>query len=234
LLLDDELPGLTYLKMLCEQLPEIEVVKAFNNPSLFIEESKKLDYDFCIIDIEMPEINGLQIANLLNGKPLIFATAYNEYALEAFDLNAFDYIRKPIKIERLNQAIEKVKKYISLSTTVTNKKYFQVNSNKGKILLFFDKIAFIETSTLDSRDKIVHFFDKEEFVLKNITFDKLVSVLPSNDFCRINKKELISIKTIKTFTLDEITSTILNKQGQFIKFYISEVYKKEFLLKVKI
>lgn len=69
LLLDDELPGLTYLKMLCEQIPDLEVVRAFDNPVKFLEEVKNLDFDFCILDIEMPEMNCLQIANLLNGKP---------------------------------------------------------------------------------------------------------------------------------------------------------------------
>jgi len=107
--LDDELKGLTYLKMLCQQLPDLEVVKVFNSPIKFINEVPKLDFDFCILDIEMPEMNGLQVANLLKGKPLIFATAYKEYAVEAFDLNAVDYIRKPIKIDRLKQAIDKVK-----------------------------------------------------------------------------------------------------------------------------
>lgn len=72
LLLDDELPGLTYLKMLCEQIPGLSVVKSFNDPSRFLEEFPSLEFDFCIIDIEMPQFNGLQIANLLQGKPVIF------------------------------------------------------------------------------------------------------------------------------------------------------------------
>ena len=94
LLLDDELPGLTYLKMLCEQIIDIEVVKTFNDPVLLLNEQSFLDYDFCIMDIEMPSMNGLQVANLLNGKPVIFTTAYKEYAVEAFDLNAIDYVQK--------------------------------------------------------------------------------------------------------------------------------------------
>ena len=57
-LLDDEIPGLTYLKLLCEQIPEIEIVKSFNDPLLFIKEQEKLAYDLCICDIEMPEMDG--------------------------------------------------------------------------------------------------------------------------------------------------------------------------------
>jgi DNA-binding LytR/AlgR family response regulator len=234
LLLDDELPGLTYLKMLCEQLPDVEVVKSFNNPILFLKEVQHLEFDFCVLDIEMPEMNGLQIANLLHGKPIIFVTAYSEYAVDAFDLNAIDYIRKPIKIDRLQQAILKVKKHIESKTDHFQKTFVQVNSNKGKVLIFFDKIAFIKTSETDSRDKVVKLFECEEFVLKNITFDKLIELLPRNEFCRINKKEIISIRAVQVFSFDEITSNIMLENGKNIKFSLSENYRNEFLQKIKI
>lgn len=234
MLLDDELPGLTYLKMLCEQLPDLEVVKAFDNPNNFLKEASKLDFDICILDIEMPEMNGLQIANLLSGKPIIFATAYKDYAAEAFDLNAIDYIRKPIKIDRLKQAVEKARKHLGSSTESNQKTYIQLNTNKGKAILFFDKIAYIKTSENDSRDKVARLFDGEEFVLKNITFDKLTELLPSTDFCRINKKEILSIKSVQVFSFDEITSSLTNEQGKSIKLSLSENYRNEFLQKVKI
>lgn len=234
MLLDDELPGLTYLKMLCEQLPDLEVVKAFNNPIVFINEASSLDFDFCILDIEMPEMNGLQIANLLNGKPVIFATAYKEFAAEAFDLNALDYIRKPIKIERLKQAVDKAKKHI-LSPTGQNKKTFiQLNTNKGKAILSFDKIAYIKTSENDSRDKVAKLFEGEEFVLKNITFDKLTELLPSTNFCRVNKKVILSLKAVQIFSFDEITTNLITDQGKNIKIILSENYRNEFIQKVKI
>jgi DNA-binding LytR/AlgR family response regulator len=234
LLLDDELPGLTYLKMLCEQIPDLEVVKAFNNPLVFIKEVSALDFDFCILDIEMPEMSGLQIANLLNGKPIIFATAYKDYAAEAFDLNAIDYIRKPITIDRLKQAVDKAKKHFGSSTEINQKTFIQLNTNKGKAILFFDKIAYIKTSENDSRDKVTQLFDGEEFVLKNITFDKLIEFLPPSVFCRINKKEIISIKAVQVFSFDEITTNLMNKQGKYLKLSLNENYRNEFLQKVKI
>lgn len=234
MLLDDELPGLTYMKMLCEQLPDLEVVKAFDNPNKFLIEAPNLDFDFCILDIEMPEMNGLQIANLLNGKPVIFATAYNEYAAEAFDLNALDYIRKPIKLERLKQAVDKAKKHLESSTKINPKTYIQLNTNKGKAILFFDKIAYIKTSENDSRDKVARLFEGEEFVLKNITFDKLTELLPTIEFCRLNKKEILSLKAVQVFSFDEIITNLINEQGKNIKLSLSESYKNEFLQKVKI
>lgn len=234
LLLDDELLGLTYLKMLCEQIPELEIVKAFDNPIAFLKETANLEFDLCIIDVEMPEMNGLQVANLLKGKPVIFATAYKDYAAEAFDLNAIDYIRKPIKLERLQQAVQKALHQIGNKEQPKEKPFFQLNTDKGKAIFFFDKIAYIKTSETDSRDKVAQLFNGEEFVLKNISFDKLLEVLPTADFCRINKKELVALKAVQVFSYDEITTNLTLSSGKNLKLILGENYRNDFLRKVEI
>jgi len=232
--LDDELPGLTYLKMLCEQLPELEVVKAFNSPCVFLNEISNLEFDLCILDIEMPEMNGLQVSNLLNGKPVIFATAYKDYAAEAFDLNAIDYIRKPIKLDRLKQAVQKAIYHIEKKEKTTEKPYILLNTDKGKAILYFDKIAYIKTSETDSRDKVARLFDGEEFVLKNISFEKLAKAFPFAEFCRINKKEILAIKAVQVFSYDEITTGLASESGKNLKLSLSETYRNEFLQKVRL
>ena len=230
LLLDDELPGLTYLKMLCEQIPGLEVVRAFNNPEIFIREIPDLEFDLCILDIEMPGMNGLQIANLLHGKPVIFVTAYRDYAADAFDLSAVDYIRKPVKKERLEQAVTKA---IALINSAKNPKNFiQLNTDKGKALLFFDQLCYIKTAETDSRDKIARLTDGGEFILKNISFERLAEMLPAGDFCRINKKELIALKIVRVFSFDEITTTLQGTSGKNLTLTLSEAYRKEFMQKV--
>jgi len=103
LLLDDELPALSYLKLLCEELPDVEVVKVFNDGSKFLEAIKTLDFNVCILDIQMPQYTGLEIAQHLHNKHIIFTTAYKEFAAEAFDLNAIDYLRKPLQKERFKK-----------------------------------------------------------------------------------------------------------------------------------
>lgn len=229
LILDDELPGLTYLKMLCEQIPEVEVIKAFNNPKLFLDEIHSLEFDACILDIEMGEINGLQIANILKDKAIIFVTAYKEYAAEAFDLDAVDYVRKPIQRDRLKQAIDK-----AIQRTEKNhqkKNFVQFNSEKGKVLLFFDQINYITIADSDSRDKIVYLNDGKNLILKNISFEKLLSLLPNDMYCRINKKEVIALKIIQYFSHDEIISTIL-QAGIPVRFFLTDTYRIEFMKKI--
>jgi len=232
LLLDDELPGLTYLKMLCEQLPDLEVVRAFNNPTVFLQEMPKLDFDLCILDIEMPEMNGLQIANLLKGKPVIFATAYKDFASEAFDLNAVDYIRKPITVERLQQAIRKAKHFLKIEKPQIEKKFIQLNTDKGRTLLFFDQLCYIKTSDVDSRDKIGLLSDGTSLTIKNISYEKLLEKLPRDLFCRINKKEVVAIHSVKVYSYDEITTDIADSNGKMLTLNLSEIYRDEFIRKV--
>jgi DNA-binding LytR/AlgR family response regulator len=229
LLLDDELPGLTYLKMLCEQIPEIEVVKAFNNPHLFLEEVVNIEFDLCILDIEMPGINGLEIAKLLNGKAIIFSTAYSEYAADAFDLDVIDYLRKPIKLERLQQAIQKAT--AKLNGQKSKKNYIQLNTDKGKTILFFDQLCYIKTSEIDSRDKIALLTNNSTLVLKNITFEKLITWLPTDQFCRVNKQELIALRVVQFFSHSDITTTLLRGNGQPLTLLLSEIYRTDFLSK---
>lgn len=233
LLLDDELPSLQYLKLLCQQIPDLEIVKSFNSPQDLLAELPTLDFDLLISDIEMPGLNGLELAEQLRGKPIIFITAYAEYAADAFDLQAVDYIRKPLKIERLKQAIQKLLS-IRGRKPIEEKNFVQLNTDQGKYLLYFDQIAYIQTSSLDSRDKIVRLVDQKEVTLKNISFDKLLEILPEMQFCRINKKEIISMNIISSFSHDEIKTNFNIGTDAPLTFNLSEIYKTAFIQKVSL
>ncbi len=230
LLLDDELPGLTYLKMLCEQIPGLAVVKSFNDPARFLEEFPSLDFELCIIDIEMPHFDGLQIANLLEGKLVIFATAYKQYAAEAFDLNAVDYIRKPVSLDRLKRAIDKVR--IQINAKQEPSKFFTCNTDKGKALIPIDQIAWIGTSVFDSRDKEAHLKDSTSLLLKNISFEILRKSLPERSFLRINKQELLNLSIVRFYSHDQITTNLNLENGKPLVLNLSDRYREDFIKKV--
>lgn len=232
LLLDDELPGLTYLKMLCEQIPELEIVKTFNNPEKLLADAVDLDFDLLISDIEMPGMDGLHLAELLQGKLVIFCTAYKEYAADAFNIDAVDYITKPVKLERLQKAISKAAERFEKPDA--GKKFIQLNTDKGKTLLYFNQIQYIKTALSDSRDKTVLLTDGSFVNLKNIKFDTLLKELPEADFCRVNKKEIIAVKAIKFFNHNEIVLHHLEESNKNATMILSETYRADFLKKVKI
>ena len=232
LLLDDELPGLTYLKMLCEQIPEVEIVKTFNNPEKLLSEIPNLDFDLLITDIEMPGIDGLHLANLVQHKMVVFCTAYKDYAADAFTIDAVDYIKNPVKLERLQKAI--LKSFERFNNVNNAKRFLQLNTDKGKSLLYFNQILHIKTALGDSRDKIVLLSDGSLLNLKNINFDTLLKELPETDFCRVNKKEIVAIKAIKFFNHNEITLNHPDKNEKNTTLFLSETYRADFLKKVKI
>lgn len=231
LLLDDELPGLAYLRLLCEQLAGVEVVKAFNDPVKLLQEHKTLNFDVCILDIEMPALSGISVAQMLKGKPVIFTTAYKEYAAEAFDLEAIDYIRKPVMKDRLEKAINKAIRF--LKERNKNPAYIQLNTDKGKAVIFFDQILHITTTEIDSRDKLVLLEDGQEITLKNIGFDKLLQSLPANDFCRINKKDIIAMKAVRFFSQDQIQTNLSYQSQKDLSLTLGENYRKDFLEKIR-
>lgn len=220
-ILDDELLAISYLKLLCDEL-NVEVVKAFNNPKVFLLEIDNIDCDLCILDIEMPGTNGLQVAELIKNKKIIFTTAYKEYAAEAFDLDVVDYVRKPIKKERLQQAFEKVEKLINEEQ---KNSFFEWNTNLGKTVIFTNEIVYIKTSEIDSRDKDIKLKNNSELILKNLSFKHLSELLPAKHFVQINKKEMINVQHIKIFSSSEIIMDSISSDGNPLKLNVSEVYR---------
>jgi DNA-binding LytR/AlgR family response regulator len=218
--------------MLCEQIPELEIVKTFNNPEKLLAEIPDLDFDLLISDIEMPGIDGLHLAEMIQDKLVIFCTAYKEYAADAFNIDVVDYITKPVKLERLQKAISKA--FERFHKPETAKKFMQLNTDKGKTLLYFNQIQYIKTAVSDSRDKMVLLTDGSFMNLKNVKFDTLLNELPDADFCRVNKKEIVAVKAIKFFNHNEIVLHHLDKNDKNSTLILSETYRSDFLKKVKI
>lgn len=223
-ILDDELLAISYLKLLCEQIEGIEVVKAFNNPKIFLQEIDDIDCDLCILDIEMQGMNGLQAAGLIKHKKIIFTTAYKEYAAEAFDLDVVDYVRKPIKKERLQQAFEKAQK---LTEQQTDQSFFEWNTNLGKSRILTADIVYIKTSEIDSRDKDVILKNNSDIILKNLSFKNLAELLPQKNFVQINKKEMVNTKYIQVFSASEIILDRSTTDGSPVKLVVSDVFRSQ-------
>lgn len=225
ILLDDELPALQYLQMLCSQLSEVEVVKSFNNPAKFLNELDGLDFDACVLDIRMPGSDGLQLAQKLEGKAIIFSTAYKEYAAEAFDLDAVDYLRKPYQLDRLEKAFTKARDW--LAARIPTESAFELNTSKGKARVKSEEIAFIEVAVNDRRDKEIAYRDGSRVLAKNITFDQLLLLLPTKRFCRINRKTIIAVDTIISYT-QQWVSCDSSEGGVPRRFPISVQYRADF------
>lgn len=230
LLLDDELPGLSYLKLLCEQISELEVVRAYNDPELFLKEFPTLEFDLCIFDIEMPGKTGIEMAKLMKGKSIIFTTAYKDYAADAFDLDAIDYVIKPIELQRLHKAV--VKAIQRRNSDGQPSAHLRINTDKGIALIDSAQLLYIRTSAIDSRDKTALMTNGTTLLLKNISFKQLSSLLPIEKFCQVNKKELISLATVQYISNDQITARIFYQSEKPLILNLGESYRNDFILKI--
>lgn len=118
ILVDDERLALMKLEFMLKEFQLIQIAATYTDPSQAIQEAPSINPDVIFIDIEMPEISGLQAAEVLQeacpNASIVFITAYNHYAVEAFEINALDYILKPVRHDRLQKTIQRLEEQMSL------------------------------------------------------------------------------------------------------------------------
>ncbi len=227
ILVDDELPMLAYLKTLCTQLPDVEVVKSYNNPLKVLADLDHLDFNTCVLDIYMPGIDGLQLAGKLAGKAVIFSTAHKEFGAEAYDLGAVDYLRKPYQPARLEMAFEKARSWL-LANQLRNAVPIEVNTDLGRAQIHAHDIAYVTVAENDRRDKIITLKDGRTHLAKNITFLQLIERLPDRGFCQINRKTVIALEAVAGYTAQSVTCT-LPGMGHSVVFPLTAQYRPDFL-----
>ena len=124
--IDDELPALKVVEAFCNKTDFINLEKIFNKPTEALKHLRKFPVDLLFLDINMPSVTGLELYKSVEQKTMvIFTTAYSEYAVEGFNLNAVDYLLKPFTFERFLQAANKVEEYYNFQ----NKKGKTLTSN---------------------------------------------------------------------------------------------------------
>lgn len=133
ILVDDEQLALDFLKRALKKVGDVTVIDTYTNPLLVKEAIHAMDVDVAFLDISLPEINGLELAEMLiEVKPelvIVFVTAYDEFAVRAFELNALDYLVKPVQFTRLKDTIERIKTRISVNKTVIEEEITPVKLN---------------------------------------------------------------------------------------------------------
>lgn len=122
IIVDDEKPSTAMLKKLLINSGKVDVVGCFHQSKHALEFLSKNDVDVAFLDIEIPDINGLELANCISEKnklknklAIVFVTAYTKYAVEAFRINALDYLLKPIRVERLNETLDRIIQQLNIS-----------------------------------------------------------------------------------------------------------------------
>jgi len=215
LIADDEAPARNKMQKMLEAYPDIEIAHVATNGLEAYEQIKQLKPDIVFLDIEMPGMTGIEVVNNFEDPEevpyIVFVTAYHDYAVHAFDLNAIDYITKPVNADRLQDALDKIRKtprgkFLSsfkqnlekVTEELEHSGSFQF-SNKLPVptsdrykLVDYNDIIYIE---IIERFTFIHTSDRVFTV--TYTLEHYEKKLPSKDFFRVNRSTIINLSKIQ-------------------------------------
>ncbi|WP_350285789.1 response regulator transcription factor [uncultured Croceitalea sp.] len=196
IIIDDERLARQEVKRALKPFAQFEVVGEASNAEDAKALISSLNVDVMFLDIHMPEKSGLQLLEELTMVPeVVFTTAYDQYAVKAFELNALDYLVKPLRQERFNKTIEKVKNRLSekdkdrTSVSIHQKVFVKDKEN-------FHLIQIQDIWLLESVQNYARIHHGTNTVLIKKSLNLLEEVLPSQQFFRINRKQIVNIDYI--------------------------------------
>ena len=230
LVVDDEPMARDVLRRYIEKLPALQLVGECSNAidALLFLQNHMVDLMF--LDIQMPELLGTEFVQSLRHPPkVIFTTAFKEYAVEGFNLDAIDYLLKPVRFERflkaVNKAFPKENKIQENEAAASEKKtgtdfiYLRVERKLVKIIL--SELLYVE-----SAGDYVKVITKEKLYMTRQTISSIEAMLSENEFTRIHRSYIVSLNKIKSFTNELVE---IGKQ----ELPIGKLYRTNFLKQVK-
>lgn len=218
--IDDELPALKLLENFCAQTSFISLQKTFNKPVEALKYLRNFPVDLLFIDINMPSISGVEFYKA-NGKNamVIFTTAYSEYAVEGFNLNAVDYLLKPFSFERFMQAVKKTQDYYNYTKKLVNEdQYIFIRADYSLVKIKLADIIYIES--LDDYLKL--YLKDQKPVIARLTMKAMLEKLPPAQFARVHRSYIVSFNYVESVRNKIITINA-------VEIPLSSSYEEAFL-----
>jgi DNA-binding LytR/AlgR family response regulator len=191
-IIDDEYLARQYIRDYIERLPFLDLVGDYNSPLLIMDELKSNAIDILFLDIQMPDITGIDFLKILNPQPyIILTTAYKEYALEGYEHNVIDYLLKPFSFDRFLKAINKVVDRVEKEQT--GRTFMTIRADRKLYKINYDDLIYIE-----GQRAYVTFHTTQKKITALISMKELEEKLPADQFIRIHKCFIVSIKYLES------------------------------------
>ena len=208
IIIDDEPLARSLLVELLEEEKDIELLAECGDGFEGLKAIQELKPDLIFLDIQMPKINGFEMLELLDSPPhVIFTTAYDEYALKAFDVNALDYLLKPVSPERLSKALDKLRSQPNADANEIKGKIPQLPEQAQRIVVKQNGnikiLPLQDVYYLESADDYVKIHTAAQYYLKHQTMGKFEDQLPQQQFVRIHRSYLVNVQHITKMDLYE-------------------------------
>jgi len=222
---DDEPLALQLIKEYAGKIPFLQLQQTFTNPDEARQWLLQNEVDLIFLDIQMPDIDGLNFFRSLLKKPLVvFTTAYSEYAVEGFNVDALDYLLKPFEYDRFLKATYKANEYIDF----LGSQEMQLASIFVKVDYQLMKINLKDIDLIEGLDDYIRIHTKPRPVLTLMTLKSLHEKLPPREFVRIHRSYIVPISKIESFGKNKIK---INGKDIPVGSSYTEVYQQ--LLKTK-
>lgn len=195
LAIDDEPPALKVVSTFCRDFDFIDLQRTFTGTEEALRYLRKYPVDLLFLDIQMPSQSGIDLYKTIQQQTMvIFTTAYSEYAVEGFDLQAIDYLLKPFTRDRFAQAVHKARDYYHhlMHTGTAGEAYLFIRADYSLLKIAHADILYIEG--LDDYVKIYLLGQKP--VVARMTLKALTEKLPAHDFLRVHRSYIVSLKQV--------------------------------------
>jgi DNA-binding LytR/AlgR family response regulator len=236
IIIDDEPLAQRVIEKFLEDLPNFHVLAKCNNAFEAMDAINEKDVDLMFLDINMPKLSGLSFLKSLKNPPLVIVTtAYSEYAIEGYELDVVDYLKKPFSFERFFKAIQKVQERlkkpeithtdkeiahdespIEISADLSTSKFIFVKANKKNYKVDIDDIFYIE-----ALGDYIKIHTSTQVLVTYQSMKKIELILPSNIFVRIHKSYIVSVNKIKS-----VEGNMVEVKNE--KLSIGNSYKQQF------
>jgi DNA-binding LytR/AlgR family response regulator len=228
IIIDDEPLARAELHALISEVSSLEIAGQFANAPTALDFLKHTKIDLIFLDIEMPMVSGLEFAGQLSNQTLtIFTTAYPQYALKSYELDAIDYLLKPISNERLEKAINKAISYKKMLTEHPEENTFESNTKEFLVIKVdrkFHKIRFNEIKIIEGLKDYVVIYTGKAKLITAMNLKTIHQKIPADLFLRVSKSYVVNQQYIESF--DHQTIYIGDAE-----IPLGEAYKKDFFLK---
>ncbi len=221
--IDDEPLALKIIENFCMDAPNIQLEKTFSKPTDALKYINNFPVDLLFLDIQMPSISGIDFyKNLNQDMMVIFTTAYSEYAVDGFNLNAIDFLLKPFTMERFLQAVNKAEDFYSYahSKENVNNPYLFVRADYSLVKIKIQDIIYIE----GLNDYLKFHIENQKPVVARMTLKTLQEKLPSKDFVRSHRSYIIPVQRIVQIKNKNI---YLSQDGKMVELPIGKSYEEE-------
>ena len=199
--IDDEPKALDILAFFIAKIPFLELKGAYRDPLQAMDFIAKCKPDLIFLDINMPELTGMQLLKSLSNPPMvILTTAYSEHAIDSYEFNVVDYLLKPIEFDRFLKAVMKAKELFVLKSN--KEREYLTPKRKDKDVVYIKsgtKTFRIRTDTIlyiEGLGNYVTFFLPDKKIITYLSIRDVLNLLPPDLFCRIHKSYVISLKYI--------------------------------------